>query len=63
MNKVAFIVQIFQAKKNLLCNDSNKWSRNSLLLMPFDESQQILSEWLEHDTDVRRLWPLMCEGV
>ena len=34
MNEITFVMEVLQAKKDLLCDDFDKRPRNSLLLVP-----------------------------
>jgi hypothetical protein len=63
MNKVALIVQILQAKKNLLCDDLDECRWNTGLLVTFNEAQEVFAERFEDNTNVGRFWSNMSERV
>jgi len=59
MNEITFVMEVLQAKKDLLCDDFDKRPRNSLLLVPLYQGKQILPQRFEDDADMSGLWPLM----
>ena len=56
-------MHIIKTEKNLLCNLFAKVHGNTLVLMPFDETKQVLTEHLEHHAYMRAVGPLMTEVV
>lgn len=52
VNEFALIVEILQAKKNLLRDDLHKRNRYARRFMPFDERQKILTKRFEYYADM-----------
>ncbi len=63
MNKIALVVQIFEAEDNLPRYHPDQRTRHTFLLVPFYERKQILTQWLKDDADMGRLGTLMGERV
>lgn len=63
MNKIAFVVEILESKKDLFSDDFDECARNAFALVPLDEGEEMLSERLENYADMGRLGSLVSKGV
>jgi hypothetical protein len=63
MDQITFIMKIWEAQENLVCENFDESTRNSFLLVTLDEGKKIFSQRLKDDAYVWRLGTDVGEGV
>lgn len=63
MYDAATSVHVVEPEKDLLCDLFAKVHGDTLVLMPFDETEQVLTEHLKHHAYMRAVGPLVPKMV
>jgi hypothetical protein len=63
VDKVAFVVEVLEAKKDLFCDDLDNCARHPFLLVPLQERKEIFTERFENDADMRCFEALVRERI
>ena len=63
MNYTTAPVHIIKTQQNLLCNLLTDVHGNTLVLMPFDQAKEVLSENFKDHANVGTIWAFVSEMV